>query len=65
MKVEVDHDRCEGHEKCQSIAPEVFEVRADAYSYVKLDDVPESFRAQVERAVRLCPRQAISVRGEP
>lgn len=61
MKVTVDHDRCEGHEKCQSIAPEIFEVRADAYSYVKLDDVPEELRPKVDRAIRLCPRQAISV----
>ena len=63
MKVTVDHQRCEGHEKCQSIAPEVFEVRADAYSYVKLDEVPEEFRAKIDRATRLCPRQAISVEG--
>ena len=63
MKVTVDHGRCEGHEKCQSIAPEVFEVRADAYSYVKLEDVPEELRSKVDRAVRLCPRQAVSVEG--
>ena len=63
MKVTVDHARCEGHEKCRSIAPEIFEVRADAYSYVKLEEVPEQFRPQVERAIRLCPRQAISSEG--
>ena len=63
MKVTVDHARCEGHEKCQAIAPEVFEVRADAYSYVKLDDVPEELRPKVQRAVRLCPRQAINSEG--
>ena len=61
MKVFVDHERCEGHEKCQSIAPEIFEVRSDAYSYVKLEEVPEELRPKVDRAVRLCPRQAINV----
>ncbi len=63
MQVTVDHARCEGHEKCQSIAPEVFEVRSDAYSYVKLEEVPEEFRPKIERAIRLCPRQAISSQG--
>jgi ferredoxin len=63
LKVRVDHERCEGHEKCQGIAPEVFEVRSDAYSYVKLDDVPDDFRPKIERAIRLCPRQAISSEG--
>ncbi len=61
MRVTIDHQRCEGHEKCQSIAPEIFEVRSDAYSYVKLEEIPEGLRPKVDRAVRLCPRQAISV----
>jgi ferredoxin len=59
MKVNVDHDRCEGHGKCAMAAPEVFELRDDDLSYVLVDDVPESLREQVERAIRLCPRQAI------
>ena len=60
MKVTVDHDRCEGHGKCEMSAPEVFELRDDDLSYVKLDEIPESLRDKVERAIRLCPRQAIS-----
>ena len=59
MKVEVSHDRCEGHGKCQMAAPEVFELRDDDLSHVLIDDVPESLRAKVDKAVRLCPRQAI------
>lgn len=59
MKVRVDPDRCEGHGKCQSAAPEVFELRDDDQSYVLMADIPESLRENVERAIRLCPRQAI------
>ena len=59
MRVEVDHDRCEGHGKCQAAAPEVFELRPDDLSYVILDPVPKELRSKVERAIRLCPRQAI------
>ena len=60
MKVQVNHDKCEGHGKCQMAAPEVFELRDDDLSYVRVDDVPEEFAPRVERAIRLCPRQAIS-----
>jgi len=60
MKVTVDHDRCEGHGKCQAAAPEVFQLRDDDLSYVLMEDVPEELAEKVERAIRLCPRQAIS-----
>ena len=60
MKVQVNHDKCEGHGKCQQAAPEVFELRDDDLSYVLVDDVSEELKAKVERAIRLCPRQAIS-----
>jgi ferredoxin len=59
MKVRVDPDRCEGNLRCQSAAPEVFEVREDDLAHVLVDDVPEDLRGKVERAIRLCPRQAI------
>lgn len=60
MKVQVHHDKCEGHGKCEKAAPEVFELRDDDLSYVLVDDVSEDLKPKVERAIRLCPRQAIS-----
>ena len=60
MKVQVNHDKCEGHGKCEMAAPEVFELRDDDLSYVLVDDVSEELKPKVERAIRLCPRQAIS-----
>jgi ferredoxin len=59
MKVTVNPDSCEGHGKCQEAAPEVFELRDDDLSYVLMDEIPEELREKVERAIRLCPRQAI------
>ena len=61
MKVRVNHDVCEGHGKCANTAPEVFELRDDDLSHVKLAEIPERLRESVEHAVRLCPRQAISI----
>ena len=60
MKVQVSHDKCEGHGKCEMAAPEVFELRDDDLSYVLVEDVSDELRPKVERAIRLCPRQAIA-----
>jgi ferredoxin len=60
MKVAVDYDLCEGHGKCELSAPEVFEVGDDDRSRVLVDEVGEDLRPKVERAIRLCPRQAIA-----
>ncbi len=61
MRVVVDYDLCESNALCMGVAPEVFEVRADDQLYV-LDEAPaEELRDKVEQAVRLCPKQAISI----
>jgi len=59
VKVKVDPDLCEGHGKCQAAAPEVFRLGDDDLSVVIMDDIPEELRPKVDRAIRLCPRQAI------
>ncbi len=63
MRVVVDFDRCESNAVCMGIAPEVFEVRDDDFLYVLQEEPPEELRAKVEEAVRLCPKQAISLEG--
>ena len=60
-KATVDHDRCEGNMVCEANAPTVFEVGDDDLARVLVDDIPEDLRADVERAVRLCPKQAIAL----
>ena len=61
MKITVDHDLCEGHTRCMKTAPEVFDVREDDKSYVLIEHPGEELRSKVELAVKLCPRQAISI----
>ena len=59
-KVRVDELACEGHGRCQNNAPEVFQLDADDISRVQLDEIPDDLVEKVERAIRTCPRQAIS-----
>lgn len=59
MRVSIDRQLCEGHGKCEEATPAIFEVGDDDISTVKLGADLASHRAAVERAARLCPRQAI------
>lgn len=61
MKVRVDADMCEGHAKCEKAAPAIFKLGPDEVSVVLMEDVPPEHQAAVERAFRLCPRQAIVI----
>ncbi|MBW2236082.1 MAG: ferredoxin [Deltaproteobacteria bacterium] len=61
MKVVVDYDLCEANAVCMGIAPEIFRVEEDDTLTVLTESPPESERAKVEEAVRLCPKQAISI----
>lgn len=61
MKVVVDQLLCEGNMRCQEASPEVFEVGDDDKSRVLLENPPERLREKIKAAVRLCPRQAITI----
>jgi len=61
MKIVVDRHACEGNARCSDVAPEIFEVRDDDKSVVKLQNPPANLMEKLKLAVRLCPRQAISI----
>ena len=60
-RVVVDFDLCESNARCMEAAPEVFEVRDDDFLYVLQEEPPDSLRSQCEEAVRICPKQAITI----
>ena len=63
MRVVVDRDRCQGHARCQALAPELFEVDdVEQKSRVKVEDVPPELEEKGRRAVRNCPEGAIHAR---
>jgi ferredoxin len=61
MRVVVDYDMCESNAICMGVAPQVFEVRDDDNLYILDEHPPEELREKVEMAVRMCPKQAISL----
>jgi ferredoxin len=63
VKIVVDYELCEANAVCMDVCPECFRVEDDDTLTVLVEKPPESLRAKVEEAVRLCPRQAISLEG--
>lgn len=61
MKISVDYDLCEANAVCMKLAPEVFKVDDQDNLHILQENPPEALRAKMKEAVRLCPRQALSL----
>jgi ferredoxin len=61
MRVVVNMDLCESNALCQGVAPDVFEVDDDDNLIVLNETPDESARDRILEAVRICPKQAISI----
>ena len=61
MKVVVDFDRCEANALCTEEAPEVFKLDENDFLQVLIEEPDESLRAKIDKAVVVCPRNAISI----
>ena len=62
MRVHVDPDRCQGHNRCYSLAPELFDVDDLGNASEHGDGVvPAGLEAKARTAAANCPEFAISV----
>lgn len=62
MRVHVDRDKCQGHNRCYALAPELFDVD-DLGNAFELNDgeVPAGLEDKARLAVANCPEYAITV----
>ena len=61
LHVRVDGARCQGHNRCVAICPEVFDTDDLGYSVVTKPEVGPELDAKVRLAEQNCPENAISV----
>lgn len=61
MRIEVDPDRCTGHGRCWSLAPEVFDADDDGYCATRSLEVPPDLEAAARRGAQSCPEHAITL----
>jgi ferredoxin len=65
LRVHVDPDRCQGHNRCYSIAPDLFELDdLGMSSELGRGIVPPALVAAARRAEANCPEHAVSVTEE-
>ncbi len=62
MRVHVDSERCQGHNRCYALAPELFDVDDLGYATEVGDGtVPAAMEEQARLAVANCPELAIEI----
>ena len=62
MRVHVDSSKCQGHNRCYALAPELFDVD-DLGNAFELNDgvVPSALEDKARLAVANCPEFAITI----
>lgn len=62
MRVHVDSDRCQGHNRCYALAPDLFDVDELGYAHELNDGTVLAEQEQQARlAVANCPELAIEL----
>jgi ferredoxin len=62
MRVHVDTEKCQGHNRCYALAPELFDVD-DYGTAIVLNDgvVPAGLEDKAQLALANCPEYAITI----
>ena len=61
LRINVDGRKCQGHNRCMALCPEVFEADEYGYSVVKQPEVGPELEKKVRLAEQNCPERAITV----
>jgi ferredoxin len=65
MKVRVDSDKCQGHNRCYSLAPELFDVDDYGYATAAGDGaIPPELVGKAHLAAANCPEFAVILDDE-
>jgi ferredoxin len=61
MKMYVDPKKCQGHNRCYALAPDLFDVDDYGLSTAKPEAVPAGSEELAHLVVANCPEDAISI----
>lgn len=60
LRIQVDSERCQGHNRCYAIAPELVEIDDYGNSRAKRDGiVPPALEEKARLAMQNCPEHAV------
>jgi ferredoxin len=60
-RVCVDAERCEGHGRCYTLAPDVFDADEVGHAVVLVENVSGDLEEQAAEAEKNCPEAAITL----
>lgn len=62
MRVKLDSEKCQGHNRCYALAPELFDVDDYGTAVLLIDgEIPSELEAKARLAVANCPEYAITI----
>ena len=61
MQVRLDRDRCQGHGRCYTLAPDVFDEDEAGRCVLVVSTVPSEHHEAARRGVEACPEYALSI----
>ncbi len=62
MRIVFDREKCQGHGRCYSLAPQVFDTDDEGYAVLLVDgDVPAELEGAAQLAADNCPEYAIEI----
>lgn len=66
MKLHYDREACQGHNRCYSLAPEIFDVDDEGYAILTLGDgatadIPAELEEKAQLVADNCPEFAITI----
>jgi ferredoxin len=63
MKIRYDRDACQGHGRCYTLAPDLFDADDEGYAVLRIDgdEVPAGQEDAAALAADNCPEFAIEV----
>jgi ferredoxin len=65
VRVRVDGARCQGHNRCQLLAPELFDVDEQGFAHERAGGVvKDGLEDRARRAAANCPEGAIAIDEE-
>lgn len=65
MQIHLDAEKCQGHNRCYALAPELFDVDDFGQAVLLVDgDVPADLTEKARLAAANCPEYAITITGD-
>ncbi len=64
MKIKIDRNLCQGHNRCVVLADALFDADEDGYAFVTKQPETEQEEQLARRIARACPERAVVINEE-